>query len=64
MSRYGIPDESFIRGKIPMTKAEIRALTLNKLNIKDSDIIWDIGAGTGSISVETALNTPDRKSVV
>ncbi|KJS23409.1 MAG: hypothetical protein VR72_00880 [Clostridiaceae bacterium BRH_c20a] len=58
MSRYGIPDESFIRGKIPMTKAEIRALTLNKLNIKDSDIIWDIGAGTGSISVETALNTP------
>ena len=58
MSRYGIPDESFIRDKIPMTKAEIRALTLNKLSIKDNDIIWDIGAGTGSISVEAALNTP------
>jgi len=53
-----MPDESFIRDKIPMTKREIRVLTLNKLNIKDNDVIWDIGAGTGSISIEAALNTP------
>jgi len=58
MSKYGLPDESFIRGKIPMTKAEIRALTLVKLNIEEKDIIWDIGAGTGSICIEAALNTP------
>ena len=51
----GIPDEEFIRGDVPMTKAEIRILTLAKARIKPQDRIADIGAGTGSISCEAAL---------
>lgn len=50
----GIDDEKFIRGKIPMTKREIRILTLVNAQIGANDIVVDIGAGTGSISVEAA----------
>ena len=50
----GIDDENFIRGKIPMTKREIRILTLVNANIGANDIVVDVGAGTGSISIEAA----------
>lgn len=50
----GIDDEKFIRGKIPMTKREIRILTLANAQIGANDIVVDIGAGTGSISIEAA----------
>lgn len=51
----GIPDNAFVRGNIPMTKSEIRALILSKLAVKETDIIYDVGAGTGSVSVELAI---------
>lgn len=54
----GIPDDEFIRGKAPMTKAEIRCSAVSKLNIGENDICWDIGSGTGSVSVEMALRCP------
>ena len=50
----GIEDNEFIRGKVPMTKQEIRILTLIKARISPTDVVYDIGAGTGSISIEAA----------
>ena len=57
----GIHDDEFIRGKIPMTKQEIRILVLAKARIKPTDSIIDIGAGTGSLSIEAALQAPQGK---
>ena len=47
-----IADEEFIRGQTPMTKQEIRILTLAKAQIKSDSVVVDVGAGTGSITVE------------
>lgn len=54
----GLPDEAFERGDIPMTKQEVRAAVLAKLAVRPEDILWDVGAGTGSVSVELALAAP------
>ncbi len=50
----GIEDKSFVRGDVPMTKEEVRWISINKLKIEQTDIIYDIGAGTGSVSIEMA----------
>ncbi len=52
----GLPDDAFLRAPgIPMTKQELRAAALGKLAVGAGDCCWDIGAGTGSVSVELAL---------
>ena len=53
--RFGIPDDSFVRGEIPMTKAEVRAVTMSKLAPKPGDVCYDLGCGTGSVTAELAL---------
>lgn len=50
----GMSDESFVRGKVPMTKEEIRILSVAKLQLTEDSIVYDVGAGTGSVSMECA----------
>ena len=56
-------NDEFIRGKVPITKEEVRAISLNKLNLKNAKTFIDVGAGTGSVSVEAAL-TYDNLNVI
>lgn len=51
-------DRDFVRGKVPMTKEEVRALLMQKLEIKPWECLWDLGAGTGSVSIEMARRAP------
>lgn len=53
-----LSDADFERDKTPMTKEEIRVLVLHKMKIQPDDVIWDIGAGTGSVSIECARQAP------
>ena len=55
----GLPDEAFFRelepGKlVPMTKSEVRSICLSKLRLTPNAVCWDVGAGTGSVSIEMA----------
>lgn len=54
---HGIEDEAFLRDKVPMTKSEVRSISLSKLRLKEDSVIYDVGAGTGSVSVEMALQS-------
>ncbi len=51
---HGIPDGAFIRDKVPMTKEEVREVSICKLHLHREAVVYDIGSGTGSIAVEVA----------
>ena len=62
-------DEWFIRGEIPMTKSEVRAVSVSRLELQTNSIVYDIGAGTETdpvpapisytmLFVEAALKVP------
>lgn len=53
-----LPDEVFLRGKAPMTKECIRHESIRRMQLKEGDIVYDIGGGTGSVTIETALLHP------
>lgn len=54
-------DEDFTRGDRPMTKAEIRMLSACKLGLTPNAVVWDAGAGTGSVAIQCALLAPMGK---
>ncbi|MFA9422583.1 MAG: precorrin-6y C5,15-methyltransferase (decarboxylating) subunit CbiE [Sedimentibacter sp.] len=54
-----IRDDEFVTGCVPMTKSEVRTISIGKLNLKSDSVVYDIGAGTGSVSIETALKLSD-----
>lgn len=57
---FGLPDDLFSRVEgVPMTKSEVRAISLSKLQLQNDAVVYDIGAGTGSMSVEIANFTPN-----
>lgn len=58
---HGLEDGEFLRAKVPMTKSEIRSISLSKLRLTRDAIVYDVGAGTGSISIEAALQAEDGK---
>ncbi len=51
----GLPDEAFERDETPMTKSEVRAVSLSKLSLKRDSVVCDVGSGSGSVTVEAAL---------
>ena len=56
-------NSEFITGKVPITKEEVRAISISKLNLVNAKNLIDIGAGTGSVSVEAAYNYPNLKVI-
>ncbi|WP_169977018.1 precorrin-6y C5,15-methyltransferase (decarboxylating) subunit CbiE [Tautonia rosea] len=60
--RFGNPDEVFFQNlprRSLVTTAEVRSIALAQLNIRADSVVWDVGAGTGSVAVEAALLAPE-----
>jgi len=52
---HGLEDDAFERDEVPMTKAEIRSISLSKLRLTQGAVAYDVGCGSGSVSVEMAM---------
>ena len=53
-----LKDDEFLRNKTPMSKEEIRALSICKLEVTEDSIVYDIGSGSGSVAVELGMLHP------
>ncbi len=56
-------DGAFLRNRTPMTREEIRWIAVGKLGLSANSVVWDVGAGTGSVSVECAGRCPSGKVI-
>ncbi len=59
----GVPDDEFSRGATPMSKMEVRAVTMAKARIASDARVLDVGAGTGALTVDAALACPSGEVV-
>ena len=60
---FAIKDSEFIRGNVPMTKEDIRHLSILKLELEKDACVYDIGSGTGSVAVEVSFYVPYGKVI-
>ena len=61
----GIPDSEFERAeKVPITKEEVRVIQISKARLKPGQIVYDIGCGSGSISIEAAYQIESSGKVL
>ena len=58
-----IYDKDFIHGELPMTKQEVRAVSIAKLQLEDDSVLIDVGAGTGTIGIEAATYNKNGKVI-
>lgn len=59
---FGMPESAFSHNNIPITKREVRAIVLSRLELVDSRLLmWDIGAGSGAVSIEASRFLPSGK---
>lgn len=58
---WGMPEDRFAHRDGMITKAEVRAVALSKLQLPRTGVLWDVGAGSGSIAIEAARLAPDLK---
>lgn len=61
--RFGLKDEEILHSKGLITKDEVRAVSIHKLSLPQKGVFWDIGAGSGSVAIETARLFPQLKVV-
>jgi len=60
----GIPDKEFERtDEVPITKEEVRTLQISKARLRIGSLVYDVGCGSGSISVEAALQIESEGKV-
>ena len=60
--RFGNPDELFRQTRPKrglLTPVEVRSLALAQLNLRDDSVVWDVGAGSGSVAIEAAQLAPN-----
>ena len=61
----GIPDEYFERTEnVPITKEEVRVIQISKARLKPKQVVYDIGCGSGSVSIEAALQIESSGKVL
>lgn len=55
---WGLPEDRFAHRQAMITRAEVRAVALGKLDLPAAGVLWDIGAGSGSVAIEAARLCP------